>query len=411
MRRPGEQSKPYHPIGVSRWVIFKPITHAVDSTDMGTNAHKTTILVTLMLALVVALFAAPAQAASRDPKVKGSGAGFSATEGPSSARTTATGGALPEFGTQFHGMWSSYTDSQRAMVLDVLKANGVTTVRLDVSWAMLSPDGPTWNAAGTQKVARVIDMITDRGLAPMVMIWMTPSWVTGSTDERVAPSSPSELRHWQNFTQELAARFPQVRDWEIWNEPNSDDFMRGADATVYAKLLDAAYKGIKSGNPAARVIFGGTQYVDTPWIVSALKAGAQGRYDIMGVHPYMAVGDLPPTSPDTDGIWRMSHLPTLREAMLKFGDDKPIWFTEFGWRVGSVGTENGELGVSESTQAKYLAETLRLVSTRYSYVTRVFWYRDLADNNSSTSSGYGLVQPNGTPKPALSQIPALYSSV
>ena len=65
--------------------------------------------------------------------------------------------------------------------------------------------------------------------------------------------------------------------------------------------------------------------------------------------------------------------------------------------------------MSEATQAKYLADTLELVRTEYTYVTRVYWYRDLADNNSATSSGYGLVQPDGTAKPALAQIPKLYA--
>ncbi|MCB0916799.1 MAG: cellulase family glycosylhydrolase, partial [Actinobacteria bacterium] len=216
------------------------------------------------------------------------------------------------------------------MVLDTLKANGVTTVRMDVSWEMLAPKSATWDSAGFKNVSGVIKMITDRGLTPMVMIWMTPSWLTGSADELIPPRTASELRQWQAFTQELAARFPQVIDWEIWNEPNSDDFMRGASATDYAKVLASAYRGIKAGNADARVIFGGTQYIDTPWIVSALKAGAQGKYDVMGVHPYMAVGNLTPDAPDTDGIWRMRHLPTLRNAMLAVGDDKPIWFTEFG---------------------------------------------------------------------------------
>jgi hypothetical protein len=96
--------------------------------------------------------------------------------------------------------------------------------------------------------------------------------------------------------------------------------------------------------------------------------------------------------------------------MLKLGEDKPMRFTEFGWRVGSTGTANGELGVDEATQAKYLAETLELIRTEYTYVTRVYWYRDLADNNTATSSGYGLIQPDGTVKPALKQIPALYSA-
>ena len=61
-------------------------------------------------------------------------------------------------------------------------------------------------------------------------------------------------------------------------------------------------------------------------------------------------------------------------------------------------------------EAKYLADTLRIVKDEYPYVTRVYWYRELADNNTSTSSGYGLIQPDGTVKPALKQIPDIYAA-
>src|SRR5206468_516770 len=50
-----------------------------------------------------------------------------------------TGTAPAPMGVQFHGMWSLYSDSQRAYVLDKLQAAGVNSVRLDVSWAMLQP--------------------------------------------------------------------------------------------------------------------------------------------------------------------------------------------------------------------------------------------------------------------------------
>jgi hypothetical protein len=49
------------------------------------------------------------------------------------------------------------------------------------------------------------------------------------------------------------------------------------------------------------------------------------------------------------------------------------------------------------------------VQEEWDYVKRVYWYRDLADSNNDDASGYGLILPDGTPKPALTQIQALYS--
>jgi hypothetical protein len=333
------------------------------------------------------------------------------TASPTPTVTTSppTKAALPDFGVQFHGMWGSYTDTERAAVLDTLKKNGTTTVRLDVSWAMLQPSGPTFDTWGTNFVTRVLKMITDRGMDPLVMIWMTPQWVTGSSDTLVPPTTSTQLNHWQNFLQQAAAKFPQVTHWEIWNEANSDDFMRGGSASVYAQVLARGYAGIKAGNPNAKVIFAGPQYVDTPWVVSALNAGAKGKYDIMGVHPYMAVGNLSPDTPDDGTIWRMRHLPTLRNAMLAVGDNKPMWFTEFGWRVGNSGTANWQLGVSEATQAQYLAKTLSMIKNEWPYVTRVYWYRERVEGNVNIA-GYGLIRTDGTARPALTQIPSIYAT-
>ena len=80
-----------------------------------------------------------------------------------------------------------------------------------------------------------------------------------------------------------------------------------------------------------------------------------------------------------------------------------------GVGAGSTGTANWQLGVDQDTQATYLAKTLEIVRSEWSYVKRVYWYRELADNNTSQSSGYGLILPNGTPKPALTQIPSIYA--
>jgi len=61
----------------------------------------------------------------------------SATSEPGATATATSAAAVginPGIGVQFHGMWSSYTDAQRILVLDKLKAAGIKTVRIDVSW-------------------------------------------------------------------------------------------------------------------------------------------------------------------------------------------------------------------------------------------------------------------------------------
>lgn len=332
--------------------------------------------------------------------------------GPPQARDR--GWAPPEFGVQFHGTWTDYDDAEREMVLDALVAHGVTTVRIDVSWRMLEPErSGTFDEYGLEVVDNAIQMAADRNLRPLVTLWMAPEWANGSGDERVPPTSAAGLAGLEDVASRLAIRYRGVVDaWEVWNEPNDDDFMTGADPEQYADLLSAAYHGFKEGDPNSTVVFGGTSYIDVEWIRRALAAGAAGHFDVMGVHPYLRPSDAPPGLPDDGSPWRLHRLPALVTAMAAFGDGgKPIWFTEFGWSVhpNTPQTPVWDRGVSINEQAAYAAETIDIVRSTYPMVTRVYWYRARAESPDPERAGYGLVYPDGQVAPALSQMPDVLS--
>ena len=129
----------------------------------------------------------------------------------------------------------------------------------------------------------------------------------------------------------------------------------------------------------------------------------------MGIHPYQGVADEAPEAPDNGTIWRLNHLPALINTMAKYGEGaKQIWFTEFGWRAHVTLTSDGnwQRGVSPATQADYLARTITLVRTTYPTVTRLYWYKDRADSANPNEAQYGLIYPDGTPAPALKNLPA-----
>lgn len=317
-------------------------------------------------------------------------------------------GPGPAFGSQFHGMWSDYTDAQRAQVLDTLQAHGTEWVRLDVSWAMLQPDrAGVYSEWGVGYVDRVLDMITARGMKPLVTLWLTPAWANGDRGERTLPDDPQAYAAAAGWA---AARWAgQVGAWEVWNEPNDDHFMTGADPAAYARLLRAAYPSLKAGDPQAAVVFGGPMYNDADWIGKVYAAGAAGSFDVMATHPYQGVADQ---SPDVDDgtKWTLLHVRAVHDLMVANGDGhKPIWFTEFGWssHPNTGGEENWNRGVTREQQADYLVRTLELVAAELPYVTHVFWYNerdrgtDGSQLDSSQLDNYGLMTRDLTPKPAL----------
>ena len=249
---------------------------------------------------------------------------------PDAAPPAADRPATRPVDTMFHGLWTSYTDEQRAQVLDRLQAAGVTSVRIDLSWIMLQPDGPqSYYGWGVDFVDRVIAMANERNIRPLMTLWLTPAWANGNAGERVAPYRAEDYARVAGWA---ANRWRgKVVGWEVWNEPNSDAFLRGADPAAYARLLQAAYPAIKAGDPNAAVVFGGVEYNDVDWLRRAYDAGAKGSFDVLATHPYQGIADLPPDA--LDGTkWTMRSVSAVRELMVERGDEaKPIWFTEFGW--------------------------------------------------------------------------------
>lgn len=308
----------------------------------------------------------------------------------------------------FHGLWSSYTDPQRAQVLDRLQVAGVTSVRVDVSWAMLQPSGrSSHDGWGTRQVDRVVAMANERGIRPLMMLWLTPAWANGSTGQRAMPYRVGDYAALAGWA---ANRWRgQVIGWEIWNEPNSHGFLRGADPIAYASLLKAAYPAIKAADPRAVVVTGGVEYNDAGWLRQMYDAGAKGSFDALATHPYQGIADLPPDAQDGTK-WTLRNVSEVRRLMVERGDSaKPIWFTEFGWSTHGVsGRVNWIRGVGEQKQADYLAATARLVGTELPYVQRIYWYsdRDTRDGDPQYAN-YGLFRLDLSPKPAVAALAAV----
>jgi len=338
-------------------------------------------------------------------------AGVPATS--ASAATAGTTSPGTQVGVQFHGLWSSYTDADRATVLDRLAEAGAGWVRLDISWAMLQPTSRTaWSSDGLAYVDRVVDMAAARNLKVLATLWITPAWANGGRGDRTLPNDPAD---YANAARVVAARWAtKVRAWEVWNEPNSSDFMTGADPAAYAALLKAAYPALHAGDPTTTVVSGGTQYADDAWVARAYAAGMGGAFDALGVHPYPGVADEAPDLPDNGTVWRPAHVAAIRNLMTANGDTaKPVWFTEVGWATNSNDglnlsdpASNWQRGVSLATQAAYLTKLMAWSST-LPYVTGVFWYaeRDRTVPAGSTvatlhNARFGLLDEALQPKPA-----------
>ena len=114
----------------------------------------------------------------------------------------------------------------------------------------------------------------------------------------------------------------------------------------------------------------------------------------MATHPYPTAANLPPerTWLESDGRLAVTSFAAYREVrrvMLANGDDKPLWFTEFGWSTNTLVDQ----GVSESTQAAYYTRAMQCVE-QDPYVDVAIWYlyRNRFNNADTWLGQLGLVR-------------------
>ncbi|WP_141003105.1 cellulase family glycosylhydrolase [Nocardioides humi] len=293
-------------------------------------------------------------------------------------------------------------DARRALkVMDRLSASGARWVRVDVGWATLQPNGPgpfdPWYAG---LIDDVLAGARASNLQVIVSFWLTPPWASTTGSLYAPPANPQD---YANALGRAAQRWhDDVAAWEVWNEPNFDGFLTGADPVTYTRMLCAAYPAVKEHDDSP-VLFGGLMYNDDAWLGKAYRAGAKDCFDVLATHPYVGPSDAAPDTPSVGAVWRLTHTPAMRAVMDEWGDrHKKIWITELGWSTGTDSEGNAwDRPVTPRKQARYLSDAVRLIRESYAYVGPIIWYRDIDGPTASYQDGFGLLGPDLTAKPAL----------
>ena len=292
----------------------------------------------------------------------------------------------------------SQTDMDRTVATS--QDLGARWMRLTMSWHDIETSKGSYRGLAAYDTA--ISKAAASGAKVLVSVYTAPDWASGSTNRESPPQNPADYADFMRF---VAARYSgQVSAWEIWNEQNSQSFWStGPNAGAYAQLLKAAYPAVKAADPAALVVYGGTWQNDYEFLEAAYAAVPDlGQYfDVMATHPYSGVAAPEQVARDANGRiakWSFAGYRELRATMLNHGDDKPIWFTEFGWA-----TFDGEWGVSEATQADFLSRAYRCAE-QDPYVDVAIWYalRNHPQGGDSPTWEHqlGLTRADFTPKAA-----------
>jgi hypothetical protein len=314
--------------------------------------------------------------------------------------------AMPgvRYGIQDDG-WILHEPGRLGDRLDTLDRLGVDVVRFTLHWNEIEPSQGTYRWRPSDQVLRGLQT---RGIQPVVTLVGTPGWANGGRAPRFAPPRGKEFAA---FATAAARRYPFVRYWVIWNEPNLRRWLEPTlPGTYVRRLLNPAYKAIHRVNRRARVAggvtgprgnVGGVSPVD--WLRGMARAGA--RLDAYAHHPHPGGPFETPTKGGCFGAScktiTLANLKLLvREVRRAWGKRVRIWLTEWGYQTNPP---DEFLGVSRRLQAQYIGEAARRVyRARQVDMLIQFLYRDEPQPERFQS---GLVTLLGRPKPALHAFP------
>ena len=291
--------------------------------------------------------------------------------------------------------WLEYgpgTLDQRAAELQRI---GFDAVRVTLVWSRVEPFPGEyhWNRSD-----RLLSALSRHRLAPVVTLWGTPEWANGGFGPNVAPTHSADV---EEFARQAAIRYPFVRSWIVWNEPNKPTWLKPVSPETYvSKILDPAYRGIKSVNAADRVAGGVTAPQGGRSGMSALAfirrmAAAGAHLDAYAHNPYpLSPGETPNRDGCSCPALTMGNLNRLVSVVGKAFPRARIWLTEYGYQTNPP----DPFGVSWAKQARFVGEAAhRAYATPKVDMLIQYLYRDEPDLGRWQS---GLVTVNGTVKPA-----------
>ncbi|WP_122379457.1 cellulase family glycosylhydrolase, partial [Pseudomonas coronafaciens] len=201
----------------------------------------------------------------------------------------------------------------------------------------------------------------------------------------------------------LARRYPQVSNWQVWNEPNII-WLPKEDPAAYGRLLTTTADAIRAALPDKTIVTAGMAYYSqmhstSGYMLQALLDNGLGQQNIVAAyHPYSEYPEGDSVA-DRDFLVRADAMNNL----LHSNGVKQVWATEWGWSSYDGPVEMQQL-IGTSGQADYTLRRLALMSALDFQRIFLFNLSDLDERASARDQGYGLLDLQAGPKPVYTAL-------
>jgi hypothetical protein len=204
----------------------------------------------------------------------------------------------------------------------VTAESGVRYLRMDFAVGLVFP----WGEPDFAAVERVNALAATYRVDVLGVITTTPWYIAscpdGSSDhlDRCGPA-PQHERLWRRMVKRIARHAPNVRLWELGNEPDNPSNLLGGPAE-YARWAALAADGIRAASPDAVIAIGGLAHLNEPFLAAALfnrRYPLAAKVDVANIHVRGTLAAV------------RAQLAAARAMYSRLGFTGPLWVTETGY--------------------------------------------------------------------------------
>ncbi|UCD29772.1 MAG: PKD domain-containing protein, partial [Planctomycetota bacterium] len=275
---------------------------------------------------------------------------------------------------------------------------GIAWGRCGFDWQMIEATQGVYNWSTPDQVVAEANA---RGLHIYAGLGYCPLWASAGSDHRGPLNNPQD---WYDFVYDCVSRYKDsIKYWELWNEPNLDNFWMGTRSQYIDQILKVGADAVHAADPTAKVCGPELAHLTSGdkdwyhWLRESIEQ-AGDKLDVVTHHcyktpPSQVTSEMEKSTAfgDNPSLWNTVH-PSVKEVLEYTGwFGKPFWLTETGWRSDEVG---------ETTQGDYLQSLLNdwfSGQPNRAWMYKLFWYQiwEGADGEK-----WGLLYADETRKPS-----------